>query len=248
MGLLLANVVPDTGLAYDMATFDGTNDYLTKGGGFSGAPATSAKGIISLRCNLATVDADFRVLFDKDHGGCQGFRDSDNKFYLVLSDNTFSNYVQVTTDATIKSSLGEFTLLASWDLSAGAGSRSVHLYINDLSNNLPLADVGGSAVDITWSGELFYVGIDHFLSALPIDAALGEFYLQIGEYLDFSNAANRRKFINADNSPVDLGADGSTPTGTVPTMYLRRAPAAAANTFAVNLGSGMGLTLTGSLT
>jgi hypothetical protein len=40
------------------------------------------------------------------------------------------------------------------------------------------------------------------------------------EYIDFSQEANRLKFFDAYGYPVDLGADGSTPTGTAPLIYM----------------------------
>lgn len=49
--------------------------------------------------------------------------------------------------------------------------------------------------------------------------------------------------------PVNLGANGQTPTGITPAVFLRRAPGAAASTFATNLGTGGGpFTITGTLT
>ena len=46
--------------------------------------------------------------------------------------------------------------------------------------------------------------------------------------------SNRRKFINADLTPVDLGANGQTPTGTSPTIYMTGTP----TEFLNNLGTG----------
>ena len=58
--------------------------------------------------------------------------------------------------------------------------------------------------------------------------------------IDFSVTANRRKFIDASGKPADLGANGQTPTGTPPPLFLRRAPSADPSTFANNLGTGGG--------
>lgn len=50
---------------------------------------------------------------------------------------------------------------------------------------------------------------------------------------------NLRKFRTADGKPVGLGADGSTPTGTAPAIYLRVAPTTGvANDFLTNRGTG----------
>ena len=39
-------------------------------------------------------------------------------------------------------------------------------------------------------------------------------------YFDFSVEANRRKFFDALGYPVDLGSDGSNPSGDQPHVYL----------------------------
>ena len=59
-----------------------------------------------------------------------------------------------------------------------------------------------------------------------------------------STATNRLKFLAADGKPANLGADGSTPTGTQPILYL----ANPFGTFQNNLGSGGNFTENGELT
>ena len=54
------------------------------------------------------------------------------------------------------------------------------------------------------------------------------------EFIDLSTHTNRLKFLAADGTSADLGADGSTPTGTQPILYL----ANPFGTFQNNLGSG----------
>lgn len=53
-------------------------------------------------------------------------------------------------------------------------------------------------------------------------------------FRDLSVETNLRKFITADGKPVNLGADGSTPFGSVPDLYLPNDAA----TVEVNAGSG----------
>jgi len=60
-------------------------------------------------------------------------------------------------------------------------------------------------------------------------------WLAAGEYLDLTVTANRRKFINADLTPVDLGLDGSATTGIVPHIWLRND---APNSWGINYGQG----------
>ena len=64
------------------------------------------------------------------------------------------------------------------------------------------------------------------------------------EFIDLSTHTNRLKFLAADGTSADLGADGSTPTGTQPILYL----ANPFGTFQNNLGSGGNFTENGELT
>jgi len=61
---------------------------------------------------------------------------------------------------------------------------------------------------------------------------LGFFYVA-QEHIDFSVEANRLKFFDAFGYPVDLGSDGSTPTGSQPLIYLN-----SGFHLGTNLGSG----------
>jgi len=51
------------------------------------------------------------------------------------------------------------------------------------------------------------------------------------EYIDLSVEANRRLFYSSAGKPVDLGSDGSTPTGTQPFYFLPEASATNAGSF-----------------
>jgi hypothetical protein len=75
-------------------------------------------------------------------------------------------------------------------------------------------------------------------SAAP-GAAVGDFYSTAPtSFFDLATTANRRKFINADLTPVDLGSNASSVTGTVPYTYLTVRPGGVPYDFATNNGSG----------
>lgn len=57
-------------------------------------------------------------------------------------------------------------------------------------------------------------------------------------FVDLSVTANRRKFINADLSPVDLGATGTAPFGYQPSIYLSVRPGGVATDILINRGGG----------
>lgn len=53
-----------------------------------------------------------------------------------------------------------------------------------------------------------------------VNAEVAEMYMHDVD-LDITQEANRRKFITSAGRPVDLGVDGSTPTGSQPLIYLK---------------------------
>jgi hypothetical protein len=64
-------------------------------------------------------------------------------------------------------------------------------------------------------------------------------------YIDFSQEANRNKFIDQLGYPKDLGADGSEPTGSSPLIYMKFDDTAALGT---NSGTGGNFTVNGTVT
>jgi len=141
--------------------------------------------------------------------------------------NTTVNYVP----GSLFSADTWYHILISFDLS-DSGKRHVYLDDSDLSTT------------VTWSiytdGNLGWgtysswdIGSRQDYTNYTFAGCLSEVYLT-NEYLDLSVEANRRKFIDASGKPVNLGSDGSTPTGTQPLLYFNN-PAA---TWNVNKGSG----------
>lgn len=70
-------------------------------------------------------------------------------------------------------------------------------------------------------------------SSGSMNCDISEFWYAPKQRIDL--AANITKFRSAGGAPVDLGADGSTPTGAKPTLYIKDP-----FTSLVNLGSGSG--------
>ncbi len=138
-------------------------------------------------------------------------------------------------------------IIISVDTNHAAGAKVGVIVLNGTSISVTVVNDADTAFDIGWgvSGETME----------PVSFPLGygaDFWVASGQYLDITTAPNIAKFISG-GKPVDLGADGSTPTGTAPPIFLRRAPSAAASTFATNLGTGgtfsigSGTTTTGAL-
>ena len=132
-------------------------------------------------------------------------------------------------------------MMISCDTNFIAGNKLYNLYQGD-------TDVAVAATDADAAFNIF-------LSDDPwqIYAASGATW-EIAEvwidntYIDFSVEANRRKFYSSTGKPVDLGADGSTPTGSQPNTYLSVRPGDVAADFCTNRGTGGNFTQSGTLT
>lgn len=129
-------------------------------------------------------------------------------------------------------------VLGSFDMNS---STRRHLYINDVSD---------IAANNTFTNDTFdFTMPDWGIGGMPsgaatLDGSLADVWFAPGVYLELDVEANRRKFIDADGNPVNLGAAGATPTGSPPLVFMSGAISA----WQTNKGSGGGFTLTGSLT
>lgn len=156
--------------------------------------------------------------------------------FRVALQRVFSGIYAVT-------SLGTLTNLL---VSASMPDQIVQVYVNDV----PLARSSGPGWERTasaWSLDTFpqWQVLDSG-SAAP-GVGVGDLFATAPTSLvDLAVVANRRKFINADLTPVSLGADGSAPLGTQPPIFLTL-PSGDTNAadFALNAGGGGVFTITG---
>ncbi len=124
-----------------------------------------------------------------------------------------------TTAATFNIAAGEFTAMFSIDMD----TATAHLWAN----------IGGADVDIavalaapTVSGPTQYIDMtgpanwfaNTYTAQVTFQGSEQVFWMS-DTYFDFSNSAERRKFVGATGALVDLGADGSATTGVVPEFY-----------------------------
>lgn len=114
-------------------------------------------------------------------------------------------------DTTTNLTLNVWThILMSWDL----GAAYAKLYINDVYRS--------SGFEMHTNDTLDYADGGWTIAESGFAGCLSEFYFAPNQFLDITNSVNRRKFVTADLKAVDLGADGSIPTGTSPLYYMRK--------------------------
>ena len=225
-----------TTIRYEIPTsiFDGTNDFLTKTGGLSGA-ADSKTGILSLWVKFNGGDGTRQdILYNST--GIVVRRQNNNKLEIYGFTTGVVQNMFMSSTGTITADGNFHHVLASWDLAAGVG----YLYI-DGTNVLDTGTDLFSNSNVIYSGLDFYVGASGAGSNMS-NATYGQIYFNTAASIDLSNAANRAKFYKG--SPVYMGPTGAIPTGSQPILYLNNPY----TTFQTNLGSGGNFTVTGALT
>ena len=231
---------PNPMIVCDSADFDGTNDYMTRGAGLTGA-ADSKSGILSCWIRLDGTDSALQgILYSEATPVTFIFaRQADNTFRISGANTAGTLILLLVTTGTYLASSTWLHVLASWNLATAAGN----LYINDVSD-LAAPTLTDDTIDYTRTD--WWIGSATGGSSRS-DSCLAEPYFAPGQYLDFSLVHNRRKFISASGKPVHLGTTGALPTGTAPLVYQHLADAEAVANFATNRGTGGDFTITGTL-
>jgi len=241
-----ASGVGASSYAVSAVDLDGANDYLTRGGGLTGA-ADSKSGIFSAWVRIDGGTGTRRIVGSRVSpslanrwrsswlGGSFG-----GGFLIAANNSADTNILIIQTATHYVASSAWIHLLASWDLDAGVA----HFYVNDAEDLLAGSTLTNDTIDYT--NDDWEVGANAD-GTLKFNGCFAEIYLAPGQFLDFSVEANRRKFISADGKPVNLGPDGSTPTGTAPIIYLDLASGEDPDNFGVNKGTGGDFTVVGAL-
>lgn len=191
--------------------FDGTTNNLALGAGLTGA-ADNKLLLFSgwIRMDGADAASTSMINVFGPSSTVQVIHDNNNAIQFIAPAATLD----------VQSSNNSLNVATGWTHAMGSfnmgdvGDR--HLFVNDVSDLIVTTYV--DAV-IDWTTTDAFIGSNQVGAALT-PAAFSEFYLT-NEFLDLSVEANRRLFIDANGFPVDLGADGSTPTGTAPLVYMR---------------------------
>jgi hypothetical protein len=224
-------------------SFDGANDYLTRGAGLTGAADSKLWTLsfwIRKQGSDGATERVFRAATTVGGGTVRtGFQKRSQNSVAILGNNAAGVAILnvSASDNVIKVIDGWVHVLASFDM-ADSGKR--HLYINDASDLASATVYTDDAIGFVWAD--WAVGADPD-GTDKLNGDLADLVLWPGVYLDLSVETNRRKFISAAGKPVYLGANGERPTGAPPLVFLS-GPAA---TWHNNLGSGGGFTVHGAL-
>lgn len=228
---------PPVPWTYYATVFDGVNDWLSMASTPTGL-ADGKAGAVSFWIKMDAGSSDTTTYFLISSGSGNHFylfRDSAARLVIYGETSGAANILYTLSSVgAIAIADGWVHVLASWNLA----TTTTRLYINGVTDNNPSVVVDGT---LDYDIGTFFVGA-HFASTGLLPASLCEVWFD-DTYIDFSDAGNRAKFRTAGGKPVDLGADGSTPTGTAPVLYLRNEVPA----FETNVGGGGGMTENGTL-
>lgn len=217
-------------------TFNGSS-YLTRG---SSIGADGKKGIISVWFKMQGSDATNGMIIETLDPFFQIIRLNTNKIRITGQNAATTNILQLFSNTSFTVGMGWAHLLASWDLNTPAG----WLYITDADDLASSPTLTNDTINYSTNPVVNWGVGARADGTILITADIADLYMNIAESLDLSVEANRRKFISATNAPVDLGADGSTPTGTAPAIFFHGTLAS----WQTNDGSGGGFSVTaGSL-
>jgi hypothetical protein len=205
------------------ANFDGSTGYLSRGA-LSGVANTT--GFTASIWTRVVDDSAYRVLTEgpvcirRDTSNGLEIFDQGSKFYCLVGGGN----VQANTN---------YHILISID-NTSPSKRHVYINGNAVSNNFTQYSSG--VINMLYGSSLIGYG-SHLMRG-----RIGEYYFSEG-YTDLSQESNRLKFRDSFGNPVNLGSDGSNPTGVKPAVYMRFDP----DSQGTNLGFGGNYSKTGTI-
>jgi len=229
------------------ALLDQNGDYYKRSSAFSGI-ADSKVGTLSMWFNPGTngaITGDARF-FNMGIIGNTASREKidvsfstiSNKFDIRSRNGSGTLIMRMTNDTAVSRDAWH-NLLFSFDLGAG----TTQLYLDDAEDRSASPTTVDEAIVYTDAVENALLNISNGGITVDLPMCVSDFYFNSAEAIDLSVTANRRDFIDASGDRVDLGADGSGPTGSQPIICLNKARA----NWNENVGSGGNFTLNGSV-
>lgn len=221
--------------------FDGTNDYLLRGADLTGTTDTKV-GTLSFWFRFdSLVSSVARILHAGPSSGSKGVfsfgRRNNGRIFidgLQIGDTSSTLKLETKTDLTTGA---WHHLIAAWDVS-GAGKG--HIFVDDVDDE----DTGLTILvdrNLDYTHQNWAIASDVF-AGFKYPGCLADLWFD-ENYLDVSVEANRRKFIDGSGNVVDLGSDGSAPTGTAPIIFM----SGVTSSWHTNDGTGGGFTEVGAI-
>ena len=214
--------------------FDGTNDWLVETPATTYTNTDRMTGSMWLKNSAAGLE---QQIFRFVPGNIFGiwFTTGDD-LRIDAEDGTNNNNIFVEQVSGIRDGLWHHVIF-SFDESDG----NFHVYIDDVAGT-PTSNTSGNIPLSTATDTI--VGSNITTGGLRFNGDIADLWIDFDTYLDLSDVNVRRQFIDGNGFPVDLGTDGSKPTGSAPDIFLSGDTA----TWHTNDGTGGGFTENGALT
>jgi len=246
-GVVSAAYSSDTGSGIGAATFDGADELTRAAPGVF--PSDGKEWAFSLWFNLSGEDDAVQVFFSCEVSGSNRFLlqrspsggAQDNNLAIVgrNTSNTLILYIESLVDSGSFDSSSRNTGWNHFLCSGNLATSTAHMYANGVNVFDSSADYFVNS-NMDFTGD-FHVG--HTNSGAHFHGEIAEFWLD-DSFIDFSSSTNREKFRSSGGEAVDLGSDGSTPTGSSPLVYLHLNTGETGDNFASNAGTGGDLSVT----
>lgn len=139
-------------------------------------------------------------------------RFNNNTLTVFARNSSGSTRLHMESTGTITTTNGWVHVLCAWDTAVAANNW---IFITDVDQTSIITRVDG-AIDYTGTSNGL---LGRVSGAERFNGCVADLYFAPGQFLDLSLTANRRKFISSAGKPIDIGSDGSTPTGTQPLLF-----------------------------
>lgn len=218
---------------YTSVVFDGSADYNVRGADLTGN-ADGQLGVLSLWIKMGSGTSpttEYRIATSTS-GHWIVRRSTSGKFDLTGTDSGGTIILRLLSTANITNVANWYHIIASWDMST-AGRRKVFVDGADVTDALTFTT--GTTIDYTVANH--WIG-SSTAGAVLFDGLLCEYFVGYPtNYFDLTTAGNLQKFRTSGGKPENLGANGSTPLGVQPIIYLHN-PATGSPNWTNNVGSG----------
>lgn len=210
---------------------DATTQLKNSGPQFTGI-ANSKVGTISFWYRTIGSDGNNPAIFTQSFGSggtIEFLRLSSGLIRFQFQNAAGSNiFLGANASSTFLTADGWKHFLASWDLS----TTTMQMYVQDVSDLGTPSTNTNDTINYASTGGQWWVSVND--GGSPGTAYFADFWFDPTTHIDLSVSANRRKFITAGLSAVDLGSSGQLPTGTSPICFLK----GPTTSFLTNLGTG----------
>lgn len=189
---------------------------------------------LSVWLNFAGDDGVLQVLSHNTSARLQLTKQTGNTLRIDGVGTDGTTLVRINSTAALVAAEGWHHVLISFDK---AVETRRHFYIDGVDvisvTTFLSDDVDGNVTLVDFERTDWAIGSNVGAGTGDFNGCMSEYWFTT-TYIDLSVQANREKFRSAGGTPVDLGADGSTPTGTAAILYFK----SIFSSWTVNSGTG----------